>query len=52
MVMAWRSAKSADPDQTPHNAVSDQDLHCFLLTFERKEKLSTNTREIEMGSSY
>ena len=23
-------ANSADPDQTPHNAVSDQDLRCLL----------------------
>ena len=24
-------ANSADPDQTPHNAASDQDLLCLLL---------------------
>ena len=23
-------AKSADPDQTPHSVVSDQDIHCFF----------------------
>ena len=23
---------SVDPDQTPHNAASDQGLHCFPLT--------------------
>ena len=22
-------ANSVDPDQTPHNAASDQDLHCL-----------------------
>ena len=28
----WRGtlANSADPDQTPQNAASDQDLHCLL----------------------
>ena len=25
-----RKANSADPDQTPHNAESDQGLHCLL----------------------
>ena len=25
-------ANSADPDQTPHFAASDQDLHCLLLS--------------------
>ena len=29
-------AKSADPDQTPHNAASDQDLHCLLIEFSIK----------------
>ena len=29
-------ANSADPDQTPHSAVSDQDLHCLLTEFSIK----------------
>ena len=28
---------SADPDQTPQNAVSDQDLHCLLKSKEVKD---------------
>ena len=26
--LTWDIGKSADPDQTPHNAASDQGLHC------------------------
>ena len=26
----WTQANSADPDQTPQNATSDQGLHCLL----------------------
>ena len=26
----WGTVNSADPDQTPHNAASDLDLHCLL----------------------
>ena len=28
--MYGTEANSADPDQTPHNAVSDLGLHCLL----------------------
>ena len=29
---------SADPDQTPHNVASDQDLHCLLTGFSIKTR--------------
>ena len=38
---------SADPDQTPHNAVSDQDLPCLLTECSIKiceEKRKTSTK--------
>ena len=36
-------ANSADPDQTPHDAVSDQDLH-YLLTECSIKFFETNTK--------
>ena len=30
--MAKLFANSGDPDQTPHSAVSDLDLHCLPIT--------------------
>ena len=32
-------ATSVDPDQTPQNAASDQDLHCLLKLQEHKGQL-------------
>ena len=48
---------SADPDQTPYNAVSDQDLPCLLTECsikicEEKRKVSTyKPLKFEIGSS-
>ena len=44
-------ANSADPDQSPHNVVSNQDLHCLLSECsvkikKKKEKISPNTPKI------
>ena len=32
----WTLANSADPDQTPQNAASDQDLHCLIKVHDVK----------------
>ena len=32
------SANTVDPDQTPQNAVFDQDLHCLLFTDKKKNR--------------
>ena len=44
-ILTWKSLKgpeanSADPDQTPHNVASDQDLHCLLTGFSIKNKIN------------
>ena len=36
------TANSADQDQTPHHAVSDQDLQCFLTGRTRPLKFKEN----------
>ena len=40
--LTWKPIKgsqatSADPDQTPHDVVSDQDVHCLLKGFSIKK---------------
>ena len=50
-------ANSADPDQTLHNAVSDQDLHCLLREYSIKnlgkwEKFHRTALKFELGWSY
>ena len=37
-------ANSADQDQTPHNVVSDQVLHCSLIGFSIQNRLKATTR--------
>ena len=37
-ILVWKHVKGSqayreDPDQTPHNVTSDQDLHCSLTRF-------------------
>ena len=50
-------ANSADPDQTPHNVVSDQDLHCLLtecyvkILKKKISKYQPLPLKFEMGSS-
>ena len=34
----WAKANSADPYQTPHNAPSDQGLHCLIIDFSIKNR--------------
>ena len=34
----WGTVNSADPDQTPHDAASDLDLHCLLTACSIKIK--------------
>ena len=55
-------ANRADPDQTPHPAMSDQDLHCllntqdvlidFFLGGEGDEKYHPTPLKLEMVTSY
>ena len=37
-----KKANSADPDQTPHNATSDQGLHCLLIDCSIKIGININ----------
>ena len=39
-------ANSADPDQMPHKAASDQGLHCFLTKFNFKKMKNTTKQPL------
>ena len=41
-------ANSADPDQTPQNAASDQNLYYFLLNLNTNKNTTKNTTNIEL----
>ena len=43
---SWDAGNSADPDQTPLYAVSDQELHCLLTEsfIDEKEKKENTTQ--------
>ena len=44
-------ANSGDPDQTPHSAASDLDLHCLQITLLWVARLQwVNTEILFMGS--
>ena len=49
--MAKLFANSGDPDQTPHSAASDLDLHCLPITLLRVSRLQWVKVEDNIGTA-